>query len=292
MAGPTISVVVPAYNAERFISDALASVERQTYPWVECLVVDDGSTDGTAELVRHSFPRCQLVQQDNRGVSAARNAGATLARGDLLAFLDSDDVWLPERSARLADAMLVSHAEFAVCGVQDTDEDLAPTGRPRHLRSDHPLTEGLLIFDGRTEMVSVSSAALFTKEFFLELGGFSESLSTSADRELLIRAAEQGCMCAIEDPLVLYRRHSRSMSSDLPRMERDLYAVLQMHAARILKGEERSARSSLSWMLASSYLSLGQRASAARLFGRALRESPLMSIRCAAASAQRRIHRP
>jgi glycosyltransferase involved in cell wall biosynthesis len=92
---PTVSVVIPAYNAEAYLREALDSVFAQTRPPDEVVVVDDGSTDRTSEVAASYGDRVRLLRQPNRGEAAARNAGVLAARGALIAFLDADDTWLP-----------------------------------------------------------------------------------------------------------------------------------------------------------------------------------------------------
>jgi GT2 family glycosyltransferase len=92
---PLVSVVIPAYNCAAYIDEAIESVYRQTYLHWEIVLVDDGSTDGTASVVGAHGERVRYFAQANRGTAAARNAGVRWARGELIAFLDNDDVWLP-----------------------------------------------------------------------------------------------------------------------------------------------------------------------------------------------------
>ena len=96
--GLRISVIVPVFNRQELLGRALRSIERQTAAVHQVIVVDDGSTDATADVVRNQFPNFELLQQPNRGVSSARNAGVQAATGDWVALLDSDDEWLPQKS--------------------------------------------------------------------------------------------------------------------------------------------------------------------------------------------------
>src|SRR4051812_7319537 len=102
---PLVSVVIPAFNAERFLGEALASVSAQTYAPVETIVVDDGSSDGTAEVAR-AHPEVALIEQENSGPAAARNRGFAASRGEFIAFHDSDDLMTPDKLAVQVSHML------------------------------------------------------------------------------------------------------------------------------------------------------------------------------------------
>src|SRR5436305_1029668 len=90
---PMISVIIPVYNGERYLGEAIESVLAQSYHWLEIILVDDGSTDGSATVAKQFSPAVQVVRQPNLGAGAARNRGIALAQGEFLAFLDADDLW-------------------------------------------------------------------------------------------------------------------------------------------------------------------------------------------------------
>jgi glycosyltransferase involved in cell wall biosynthesis len=113
MKSPLISVIVPAYNTSRTIAETLDSVLAQTFEDYEVVVVDDGSPDDVAELVARSYPQVRLVRQENRGLAGARNTGIKEAKGEYVAFLDSDDVWLP-RKLELQVEQIKTHPEADV----------------------------------------------------------------------------------------------------------------------------------------------------------------------------------
>ena len=115
---PQVSVVAPAFERREVLPRALDSVVAQTYGDWELIVVDDGSTDGTAEMVKQDYPDVHLVVQENHGVSAARNAGIAQARGEWIAFLDSDDAWLPEKLERQMKA-LEAHPGHRLCHTEE-----------------------------------------------------------------------------------------------------------------------------------------------------------------------------
>jgi glycosyltransferase involved in cell wall biosynthesis len=94
---PLVSIIIPAYNASKFITDAINSIHHQTYTNYEIIIVDDGSADGTIKIVENFGDKVQLVQQEHGGIGKARNAGIAKAHGKLIAFLDADDVWLPTK---------------------------------------------------------------------------------------------------------------------------------------------------------------------------------------------------
>jgi glycosyltransferase involved in cell wall biosynthesis len=144
MPPAVISVVIPVYNAEAYLAQALESAARQTYPRIEVLVIDDGSTDRSAEVARgHPDSRIRVARQPNEGPAAARNHGVRLARGDFLAFLDADDVWDPVKLELQLEALRV-HPDAAMAfgdlvpvhdAVDPHTGDLIPCGDAMHAPS-------------------------------------------------------------------------------------------------------------------------------------------------------------
>ncbi len=280
--GPLVSAIIPVYNGRRFLLDAVESVLEQTYSEVECIVVDDGSTDGSAKLLR-SEPDVRLITQPRRGVSAARNRGGAAASGEYLAFLDADDVWLAEKLAAQVQSAKDDSAEFVVCGFRTVDQQLSVQGPPRRLHSEHPLALGLLLFDGRTSGAASSSTLLCKREAFKALGGYARDLSTSADLDLMVRAALRHRLSIVPEPLVLCRMHGANMSKNVRLMESDMRRVIERAEKQVPEARDRATRraihGSLNWMLAGSYLQAGQRLRGTLLLLQAVARDPLGTAR-------------
>lgn len=253
----SVSVVIPAFNTARFLGDALASVGAQTVPPHQCIVVDDGSSDDTrANAEEH--PACTLcLSQPNRGVTAARNAGAARADGELLAFLDADDAWLPHRLETMRERLISTKADAVLCATMYTDEHLRPK---RRVGLEPWLTPDRMLL-GDVELVSTSSNLLIRRDAFERLGGFDEGLSNSADWELLFRIVDGVSWEYVPEPLVLYREHSAGMSRNVDRMATDMLRVYEDIFARA-EGERlairRHALGTLHRVIAGSYFAAGR----------------------------------
>jgi glycosyltransferase involved in cell wall biosynthesis len=218
---PSVSVVIPAYNHARYLAEAIDSALGQTLPAADVVVVDDGSTDDTPRVLAAYRDSVHIVRQANRGVSAARNAGAALARGDLLAFLDADDVWLPEKLEAQA-ARFAADPELGLvhCAVEEIDAE----GRSLRTRTDGMdgrVAEEMLLFQ-RAVILGGGSAAVVTRARFEELGGFDESLGTSADWDLHHRIARRARVGFVPRVLLRYRVHGANMHADVARTAREM----------------------------------------------------------------------
>lgn len=219
-SSPRVSVVIPVYNGERFLAAAVESALQQTYGHMEVVVVDDGSSDATPEVLASFGSRLRAIRQENRGVAAARNRGMAAATGELVAFLDADDVWLPEKVERQVAAWRSAPGSgLVLCGYTVVDEHLRPryevpirNGRRRIMRTLTLDAWGVgLPFTG---MVPV---ALLDR-----VGGYREDLSTSADLEFSLRLEKAAPVLAINERLALYRTHAGQIHLDVNVFEHDM----------------------------------------------------------------------
>jgi len=181
---------MPVFNGDQFLEAALESLLAQDYEPYEIVVCDDGSTDGTADILA-AHPAVRVVRQENSGPSAARNAAIEASRGELVALFDADDLW-PANRLSLQASYLAEHPEAGcVLGRQEWIE--APPGLPRD-----PLFGDL----GGIPL----TGAMFRRSVLDEVGGFDPSFRRAEDRDLLVRVREHGIGIGILPEVVLYRR--------------------------------------------------------------------------------------
>jgi hypothetical protein len=200
------SVIIPAYNRARFLGECLDSVLAQTFTDWECIVVDDGSTDGTRELVEgyvRRDGRFRYHWQENAGASAARNAGIALATGEWIAFLDSDDWYYPNALAHFREAVIEFPAVQIVCGYLDCHRPLASKDKAAVSVADafHAMTG----FRGWAPPLCMSSAAVRPR-VIAEVGGFSSAYGTAEDTEFWIRATARFEVATVHAVVAHYRR--------------------------------------------------------------------------------------
>ncbi|MGL5892694.1 MAG: glycosyltransferase family 2 protein, partial [Bacteroidia bacterium] len=216
----TVSVVVPAYNAEPFIAETIESVLAQTLQNWELIVVDDGSTDKTVSVAEQfcGDERISIIRQKNAGVSAARNAGLLPAKGKYVAFLDADDVWLPEnlkRKVALLELPGNEPAMLAHAAVENIDIQSKRSGEINAGKAGNVLHD-LLSWNGT--VVPGPSSILVRREAAVKIGGFDLQLSTAADQDFFFRLAELGAFAATTEVLSLYRLHPNNMHRNIARM--------------------------------------------------------------------------
>ena len=187
-----VSVVVPAYNAARFVRRAIDSALRQSLPPQEVVVVDDGSQDDTADVVRAYGPPVRCVSQANAGASIARNVGIEQSKGDWIALLDADDEWLPHKLERQAE-VLRAHPDLAWCGCnkEDAGGGAAPAVRaPRAVAQTLRRLGSLPFFEvGRRRLGLQTSGFVIRRSVFDDIGGFDPALRVCHDKDLFWRIA-------------------------------------------------------------------------------------------------------
>jgi glycosyltransferase involved in cell wall biosynthesis len=196
-----VSVIIPTHDRSRLVVEAVRSVLAQRDCEPEVIVVDDGSTDDTGAALTPWRSRIRYVFQPNRGVSAARNLGAALARGPWLAFLDSDDLWRPRKLS----AQLAYHAERPRLRISQTNEIWIREGRRVNPCRHHSKPEGDIFLPSLARCLVSPSAVLLHRDLFWEVGGFDESLVVCEDYDLWLRIAAVMAVGLLDQPLVIKR---------------------------------------------------------------------------------------
>ena len=212
-ARPVVSVVIAAYNARRTLAETLDSLLAQTFKDFEAIVVDDGSTDDTAALAASTGDhRVRVVRQANAGVSAARNRGAVDARGEFLSFLDSDDLWTPDKLAAEVAALRADPAAgLAYTWTRFIDRDGLPLPWTATANAEGMVRDQLLLGC----FLANGSSIMVRRSAFEAVGGYEPSLRTAEDWDFYLRIAERYPFVCVPALNVLYRIDPRSKSFDL-----------------------------------------------------------------------------
>lgn len=281
MTPPLVSAVVPVFNGERFLAQALDSGLRQTMDSVELIVVNDGSTDHTGEIAQEYVSRygtrVVYVEQANAGLPSARNTAIRVAQGRYLALLDSDDVWLPEHLETLvpvleADARLaLAHANIKFIS-SDSQDLWTPRGR----WVSTPDSDAFRALFLRREHVSCPTVVC-RRDVVVALGGFDPAFSHLGceDRDLWLRISAHHAIRYVHKTTACYRVHPTSMSRNLTRMRTARVLLIAKHAADPPgKRLRRAAMASVDVETGTVFLEQGERLKAAWFFGRGLLQSP------------------
>jgi len=222
---PKISVIIPTYNSIRFLPNTLDSVLRQTFSEFEVLVINDGSTDNTAEWISSlTDSRVKLINQENQGCATARNTGILAAKGQYIAFLDSDDLWEPTKLEKQVKCLEENpDIGLVYTWVDFSNEEAKPTGKVRKV-----FAEGNVFQDMLTgNVVSCGSVPLVRRECFETVGLFDTKLWTAEDKDMWLRISTQYSFALIREPLVYYRQHPNSKSSKgFKRREQDFRRIM------------------------------------------------------------------
>ena len=217
MTKPLISVIIPAYNAEKTIKKTIHSVLNQTFSDFELIVINDGSQDSTLEIVSSiSDPRIQVFSYPHIGSNPTRNRGFSHSVGEFLAFLDADDLWTADKlEAQLKALQTHPQAAVAYSWTDFIDESDQSLNQGCHITENGNVFAQLLL----TCFVVSGSNPLIRRQAFIEVGGFDDLLPASQDFDLYLRLAARYEYVAVTSPQVLYRMSSNSMCSNTRRQE-------------------------------------------------------------------------
>ncbi len=213
----SVSVVIPAYNSERYVADAIKSVLAQTYRPTEVLVVDDGSSDGTSAVVQAFGGIVRYLHQSNRGEPAARNLGLRHAQGEYVAFLDADDLWLPEK----LELQMRYFADHPNCAVVYTDmstfDDSGIVDASVKVRFNITFPEGNIFVPLFRETLFGSGSVVFRKSCVDKVGYFDEQFLIGCDYEMWLRMSRHFEFGVVDRPLLMYRQHPKMSTRGLGR---------------------------------------------------------------------------
>lgn len=222
---PKVSVVIPAYNAMKYLPKTLESVLQQTFTDFEVLIVNDGSSDQIVEWVDGITDlRVKLISQRNQGVSTARNIGIDHSQGEYVAFLDADDLWEPTKLEKQVH-YLADRSEVGLVYTWTTLIDTLgePTGRVFA-----SLVEGLvwkqLI---ENDMISTGSSTMIRRSCFDEVGVFDPSLAFAEDWDMWLRIAARYSFGVVKEPLTFYRQHPNNATKNRQKMMQSLRIVIE-----------------------------------------------------------------
>ena len=226
MSQELVSVVVPAYNAEATIVDALQSVYRQSYKNYEVIIVDDGSTDSTRHIVESEFPDAVLKSCQNQGPSYARNVGIEAAHGEWIAFLDADDVWHDEKIAQQLDVARTDPSIGLVAS--DWIRFAKFSDIPKALPVS-PISYLDLLVLNRFQ----TSTVLVKRTIVQSLNGFDQHVDGAEDWDLWLRIAQEARVVKIDWPLVMYRDVPTGYSKDVWRVYATMLPMLDKHREEV-----------------------------------------------------------
>ena len=219
-----VSVIIPTYNRKNFLLPALESVFAQTFEDYEVIVVDDGSTDQTKEAIQPFMGRIRYIFKQNGGVSSARNRGIQEAKGEIIAFLDSDDLW-ESRFLELTTDYLLQHPDLAMVSTAWRTHPSGHQWPPVKKQRLHGQLFGLLM----GQRIVRTSAVVARKEILMRVGPFDECLEPAEDLDMWLRIARSYPTAFLNVPLSWGRKHASNVSKNrLLHIERQLQ-VLESH---------------------------------------------------------------
>ena len=234
---PLVSVIIPTYNRGWCLMASIDSVLSQTFTDYELIVVDDGSTDDTLKQLSR-YDQITVITQSNHGVSAARNKGISLSRGELITFLDSDDLWLPGKLTAQV-RLFNQNPDAMIC---QTQEILIRNGKRIYPKNRHLKASGYF-FERSLGLCLVSpSAVMIKREIFNEVGLFDERLPACEDYDLWLRIGARRPIFLIDEPLVVKKGGHADQLSSQPGLDKyRIQSILKLLESGILSQKQRKA---------------------------------------------------
>lgn len=253
-----ISIVIPTYNCSQHISSAIDSVLAQTYRNIEVIVVDDGSIDDTKSILKRYGSKIKYVFQSNSGPSAARNKGIKLSSGEFIAFLDADDVWVPNK-LELQTQLMEQYRDIGLvgCGYYNIDSRgkiVSGPFIPKSFKNNSELVREIMV-----RPVLNTPSVLVKKLCFEKVGLFDENLKGAEDWKMWIQIAKNFPIGFIEQPLLMIRMHGSNISDDVELMKS---CALRVVRSDLYRGEHllsMKAHSRVYTMAGIGYLEIGNR---------------------------------
>lgn len=261
----TVSVIIPTYNYGRFVSEAIRSTLAQTLKPAEIIVVDDGSTDDTAEAVRAFGEAVRYVRQENAGVCAARNRGVAESSGELIAFFDADDKWESTKIEKQT-ALFDSDPQIGLvhCGMREFHSESGEPGELHMAGKEGWVADGLLLWE-ESVIVGPGGTIMVTRKAFDEVGGFDTRQRVGEDWDFCYRVARLFKVGFVREPLVNYRSHGAAAHHNIHEMERGMSLFYEKaFADPSVSHLRRRSYGNFHRVLAGSYFQAGDMASFAK----------------------------
>jgi glycosyltransferase involved in cell wall biosynthesis len=218
---PLVSVIIPVYNCEKYLASALESILKQNYQPIEIIVVDDGSTDNTAQVARIFTDKIKYIYQENKGVSKARNTGVKIAEGEIITFLDSDDLWT------------FNKLQIQLNYLENNPNSSVVIGKTQFFKFSkvNEIEEIQAIAD--PQLFLNLGSAIFKKAAFIQVGFFDETLQYSEDVDWFNRARENNISIFMHPEVVLlYQQHQNNMTRNKAASELQILKVLKQSLDR------------------------------------------------------------
>lgn len=252
-----ISVIIPNYNYARYLDQAIQSVLEQSHDNLELIVVNNGSTDNSLEILEKYEHKIHVINQPNLGQSGARNSGLSVSNGEFIAFLDADDFWEPTK-LEMQSALLNSATQLVYCGIspfKNLKNEKLPSVLPKYKGN---CTNYFIDFPGASIVLNGESTALFSRDLLKEVGLFDVELNSTAGWDFFRRCSRITNFDFVSEPLVNYRLHSSNMSNSnnnvIQDMRRAYSKLFQDKEWSIPKKKEIAITRTLEWSYLKTYL--------------------------------------